>query len=76
MGASASHGGGDGGSTGVPPPTYEEAMFITSDEKLRVVLNESKYAASSKNELSKELHGAKFVADSASLSQHKPYEVD
>jgi hypothetical protein len=45
MGASASHGGGGGGSTEVPPPTYEEAMFLIGDEKLKVVLEESKYAA-------------------------------
>ena len=45
MGASASHGGGGGASTEAPPPTYEEAMFLIGDEKLRVVLEESKYAA-------------------------------
>ena len=44
MGASASHGGGGGGSTEAPPPTYEEAMFLIGDEKLRVLLEESKYA--------------------------------
>ncbi|XP_023702399.1 uncharacterized protein LOC111861782 isoform X2 [Cryptotermes secundus] len=76
MGASASHGGGGGGSTEVPPPTYEEAMFLIGDEKLRVVLEESKYGASSEDELSKELQGATAVAESASPSQHKPYEVD
>ena len=45
MGASASHGGGGGGSTEAPPPTYEEAMFLIGIEKLRVLLEESKYAA-------------------------------
>jgi hypothetical protein len=33
MGASASHGGEVGFSTDVPPPTYEEAMFLVGDEK-------------------------------------------
>lgn len=31
---------------------------------------------SSEDELSKELQGATAVAESASPSQHKPYEVD
>lgn len=31
---------------------------------------------SSEDELSKELQGATAVAESASLSQHKPYEID
>ncbi|XP_069691322.1 uncharacterized protein [Periplaneta americana] len=78
MGASASHGGGGGGggSTEAPPPTYEEAMFLIGDEKLRVVLEESKYAASSEDELSKEPQGATGVAEPASPSQHKPHEAD
>lgn len=76
MGASASHGGGGCGSTEAPPPTYEEAMFLIGDEKLRVVLEESKYSASSEDELSKEPQGATGVAEPASPSQHKPHEAD
>ncbi|KAJ9582184.1 hypothetical protein L9F63_003471, partial [Diploptera punctata] len=76
MGASASHGGGGGGSTEAPPPTYEEAMFLIGDEKLRVVLEESKYGASSDDELNKEPQGATGLTDHASQSQHKPHEAD
>ncbi|XP_021920648.1 uncharacterized protein LOC110830263 isoform X2 [Zootermopsis nevadensis] len=76
MGASASHGAGGGGSTEAPPPTYEEAMFLIGDEKLRVVLEESKYATSSEDGLNKEPQGATAVAEFASPSQHKPYEAD
>lgn len=54
MGASASQ--GSSGPTEAPPPSYEEAMFLIGDEKLQVVLEESKYAASSEDELSKDLH--------------------
>ncbi|XP_067006904.1 uncharacterized protein [Anabrus simplex] len=54
MGASGSHGSGT--ATEAPPPSYEEAMFLIGDEKLQVVLEESKYAASSEDELSKESH--------------------
>ncbi|XP_063240375.1 uncharacterized protein LOC134541126 [Bacillus rossius redtenbacheri] len=59
MGASASHaggvvGGGGGGPGELPPPTYEEAMFLVGDEKLQVELGDCKYAASSDDELNKE----------------------
>nr|CAD7588190.1 unnamed protein product [Timema genevievae] len=54
MGASGSRGVG-GGSGEVPPPSYEEAMFLIGDDKLQVVLEDSKYTASSDDELSKEL---------------------
>lgn len=53
MGASASHGGEGGGSTEAPPPTYEEAMFLIGDEKLRDLLGASKYAARSVSWLSR-----------------------
>ncbi|GLH08683.1 Uncharacterized protein GBIM_13867 [Gryllus bimaculatus] len=56
MGASASH--DSSGPTEAPPPSYDEAMFLIGDEKLQVVLEESKYAASSEDELSKGLHEA------------------
>nr|CAD7262241.1 unnamed protein product [Timema shepardi] len=54
MGASGSRGVG-GGAGEVPPPSYEEAMFLIGDDKLQVVLEDSKYTASSDDELSKEL---------------------
>nr|CAD7401994.1 unnamed protein product [Timema poppensis] len=54
MGASGSRGVG-GGAGEIPPPSYEEAMFLIGDDKLQVVLEDSKYTASSDDELSKEL---------------------
>jgi hypothetical protein len=68
MGASASHGGGGGGSTELPPPTYEEAMFLIGDEKLRVVLEESKYAARLVPEISDLLRTDSGICSLSSLS--------